>query len=73
MTPDEILMQVAGMWRLDITWKDNDRIGHVTTVFANFEITDEVAELMLEAHGRSFGCPIDNPVTQEITPPVAID
>jgi hypothetical protein len=72
MTPDEILMQLASMWRIDITWKDADCKAHITTAYTSFEITDDVAEKILEAQELAWGCPID-PITQEITEPVAIE
>lgn len=73
MTPDEILMQIASMWKGEITWMDNDRKEHTTTFYTTFELTDEVMELMLEAQGKAFGCSIDNPISQEITPPLAME
>lgn len=64
-------MDTDKMWKLEIIWLDNDRQEHTATVYSSFEITDEVAELMLEAQGKAFGCLIENPISQEITPPLS--
>ena len=64
-------MDIDQMWKLESTWLDNDRQEHTTTVYSSFEVTDEVAELMLEAQGKAFGCLIENPISQETTPPLS--
>lgn len=68
MTTDEqVLVEVRTMHRLEVTWLDNDKCEHSTVVYTNFEITDEAAELLLEAHGKSVDMDIDSPLRQEIT------
>jgi len=75
MTSDEIwtMTEISSMWRMQVKWLDNDRCEHSTVVYTSFEITDEAADLLLEAHGKAIGMDIDSPLTQEITPPVGLE